>query len=187
MTDDLLSAIRDLPKVSSYLHVPAQSGADSVLERMKRGYTVGEYRDMMQRIRSTLPDGAVSSDFIVGFCGETEEEFEKTVELVKECDSRTASSSSTVNAPVQRVPSGWRTTFRWRWRTAAITNCSIFRIRSAGGSSGIHRTRSWSARRRTQQERAEAGHRRGFLEVGRSHPVRSNRGLRREPPPSRPP
>lgn len=85
MTDDLLSAIRDLPKVSSYLHVPAQSGADTVLERMKRGYTVGEYRDMMQRIRATLPDGAVSSDFIVGFCGETEEEFEQTVELVREC------------------------------------------------------------------------------------------------------
>jgi len=85
MTDDLLAAIRDLPKVSPYLHVPAQSGADSVLQRMKRGYTVADYRDMMQRIRSAIPGSAVSSDFIVGFCGETEEEFEKTVDLLTEC------------------------------------------------------------------------------------------------------
>lgn len=85
MTDDLLDAVRDLPKVSPYLHVPAQSGADTVLQRMKRGYTVAEYRQMMQRIRERIPEAAVSSDFIVGFCGETEEEFEQTLQLVREC------------------------------------------------------------------------------------------------------
>ncbi len=85
MTDDLLETIRDLPKVSTYLHVPAQSGANSVLQRMRRGYTVEEYRDMMQRINTTIPGATVSSDFIVGFCGETEAEFEKTIGLVKEC------------------------------------------------------------------------------------------------------
>jgi tRNA-2-methylthio-N6-dimethylallyladenosine synthase len=84
MTDDLLQAIRDLPKVSRYLHVPLQSGCDEVLKRMKRGYTVADYRDMMDRIRATLPDAAVSSDFIVGFCGETEESFQKSVETVRE-------------------------------------------------------------------------------------------------------
>src|SRR5262245_17190549 len=69
MTDDSLTAVRDLPKVSSYLHVPVQSGSNRVLERMKRGYTVEEYREMMTRIRNAIPEAAVSSDLIVGFCG----------------------------------------------------------------------------------------------------------------------
>jgi tRNA-2-methylthio-N6-dimethylallyladenosine synthase len=85
MTLDLLETIRDLPKCSPYLHVPAQSGSDAVLKRMKRGYTVAEYRDMMARIRHVLPHAAVSSDFIVGFCGETDADFRQTVELVEEC------------------------------------------------------------------------------------------------------
>jgi len=84
MTDDLLAAVRDLPKCSPYLHVPAQSGSNAVLRRMKRGYTVEEYREMLARIRATIPGAAVTSDFIVGFCGETEADFEQTVELVRE-------------------------------------------------------------------------------------------------------
>ena len=52
---------------------------------MKRGYTVEDYREMMQRIRETIPNAAISSDFIVGFCGETDEDFDQTVELVEEC------------------------------------------------------------------------------------------------------
>ena len=83
MTDDLLHAVRDLPKVSKYLHVPAQSGCDDILKRMKRGYTVALYDDMMARIRASVPDAAVSSDFIVGFCGETEAAFQKSVEMVE--------------------------------------------------------------------------------------------------------
>ena len=86
MTYDLLQAVRDLSKVSPYLHVPLQSGSDTVLKRMKRGYTVDDYREMMARIDETLGEqAAISSDFIVGFCGETEEEFQASVELVKEC------------------------------------------------------------------------------------------------------
>jgi tRNA-2-methylthio-N6-dimethylallyladenosine synthase len=84
MTDDLLSAVRDLPKVSKYLHVPVQSGSNEVLRRMKRGYTVEEYREMLARTRSWIPGVAVTSDFIVGFCGETEEDFELTMDLVRE-------------------------------------------------------------------------------------------------------
>jgi tRNA-2-methylthio-N6-dimethylallyladenosine synthase len=84
MTDDLLEAVRDLPKVSSYLHVPAQSGSNRVLRRMKRGYTVEEYREMLARIRQTVPDSSVTSDFIVGFCGETEDDFAATAEQVRE-------------------------------------------------------------------------------------------------------
>lgn len=85
MTAQLLETIRDLPKCSPYLHVPAQSGSDEVLKRMKRGYTVGDYREMMERIRNILPEAAVSSDFIVGFCGETDQDFQQTLDLVKEC------------------------------------------------------------------------------------------------------
>jgi tRNA-2-methylthio-N6-dimethylallyladenosine synthase len=83
MTDDLLHAVRDLPKVSPYLHVPVQSGSNEQLRRMKRGYTVEDYREMIQRIRSIVPDAAITSDFIVGFCGETEEDFQQSVELVR--------------------------------------------------------------------------------------------------------
>jgi tRNA-2-methylthio-N6-dimethylallyladenosine synthase len=85
MTDDLLAAVRDFPKVSPYLHVPAQSGSNRVLRSMKRGYTVEEYREMYARIRETVPEAAVTSDFIVGFCGETDEEFGLTADLVREC------------------------------------------------------------------------------------------------------
>jgi tRNA-2-methylthio-N6-dimethylallyladenosine synthase len=84
MTPRLLETVRDLPKCSPYLHVPLQSGSNTVLQRMKRGYTVEEYREMMHRIWATVPHVAVSSDFIVGFCGETTEDFEQTMAAVRE-------------------------------------------------------------------------------------------------------
>ncbi|MFO0876287.1 MAG: tRNA (N6-isopentenyl adenosine(37)-C2)-methylthiotransferase MiaB [Gemmataceae bacterium] len=84
MSDDLLQAVRDLPRVCKYLHVPAQSGCDEMLKRMKRLYTASFYREMLARCRETIPHVAVSSDFIVGFCGETEESFQKTCDLVRE-------------------------------------------------------------------------------------------------------
>lgn len=83
MTDDLLQAVRDLPRVSRHLHVPAQSGCDEVLKRMKRLYSVALYEDMLARIHETIPGASVSSDFIVGFCGETEESFERSIRLVE--------------------------------------------------------------------------------------------------------
>ncbi len=83
MTVDLLQAVRDLPKCAKYLHVPLQSGSNEILKRMKRGYTVEEYLEMMQRIREWLPAAAVTSDFIVGFCGETEADFERTCDVVR--------------------------------------------------------------------------------------------------------
>ncbi|HEY1066145.1 MAG TPA: tRNA (N6-isopentenyl adenosine(37)-C2)-methylthiotransferase MiaB, partial [Pirellulales bacterium] len=84
MTRDLLQAVRDLPKCSNYLHVPVQSGSNPVLKRMKRGYTVEDYRAMLADIREIVPDAAVTSDFIVGFCGETDEDFQLTYDLVRE-------------------------------------------------------------------------------------------------------
>ncbi len=85
MTRELLETVRDLPKCLPYLHVPAQSGSDVVLKRMKRGYTTSDYYAMMDRIGDILPGAAVSSDFIVGFCGETEEDFQGTMEMVRRC------------------------------------------------------------------------------------------------------
>ena len=83
MTDDLLDAVRDLDEVSPYLHVPAQHGCDEQLKAMKRGYTTADYWEMLDRIRSRLPEATVSSDFIVGFPGETEEAFEKSAEMIR--------------------------------------------------------------------------------------------------------
>jgi tRNA-2-methylthio-N6-dimethylallyladenosine synthase len=83
MTRELLQTVRDLPKCSPYLHVPLQSGSNRILQAMKRGYTVEDYVEMMQRIGELLPDAAVSSDFIVGFPTETEEDFQASVEAVQ--------------------------------------------------------------------------------------------------------
>jgi tRNA-2-methylthio-N6-dimethylallyladenosine synthase len=83
MTDDLLQAVRDLPKACRYLHVPAQHGHNAMLKRMKRLYTVEFYQDMISRAREAIPDVAISSDFIVGFCGETEDEFATCGELIR--------------------------------------------------------------------------------------------------------
>jgi len=85
MSDDLLFAVRDLPKACRYLHVPAQTGSNDVLKVMKRGYTVEQYLEMHDRIREVLPDCGISSDFIVGHPGETEVEFEKSIDLVRRC------------------------------------------------------------------------------------------------------
>ena len=82
MSDDLLDAVRQLPKGCPYLHVPAQSGCNDVLRRMKRLYTVEYYGEMLARCRERIPGVAISSDFIVGFCGETEESFQRTSALV---------------------------------------------------------------------------------------------------------
>lgn len=84
MSRDLLQAVSRLPKCAHYLHVPAQSGSNRILQRMKRGYTVEDYREMLAQIREEIPTVAVTSDFIVGFCGETEEDFDLTCKLVRE-------------------------------------------------------------------------------------------------------
>lgn len=84
MTNELLQAVRDLPTAVPYLHVPAQHGADTVLKRMNRRYTAAQYRDLTHRIYETIPGAAITSDFIVGFCGETGEEFAETIKLVQE-------------------------------------------------------------------------------------------------------
>jgi tRNA-2-methylthio-N6-dimethylallyladenosine synthase len=107
MTDDLLQAVRDLPKCSPYLHVPAQSGSNAVLKRMKRGYLVEDYREMMGRIRATIPNAAVTSDFIVGFCGETEDEFQQSVELVRASRFKNSFIFKYSERPGTKAPDFW--------------------------------------------------------------------------------
>jgi tRNA-2-methylthio-N6-dimethylallyladenosine synthase len=84
MTQRILEAVRDLPKVCEHIEAPIQAGDDDVLERMKRGYTNAQYRSLVERIRATIPEVAVHTDIIVGFCGETEEQFEKTYEVLRD-------------------------------------------------------------------------------------------------------
>ena len=78
----LIDAYGKLPKLVSHVHLPVQSGADRVLAAMKRGYTALEYKSIIRRLRAVRPDVSLSSDFIVGFPGETEAEFEQTLKLV---------------------------------------------------------------------------------------------------------
>ena len=82
MTDRILRAVADLPKVCEHIEVPIQAGSDEVLERMKRGYSNADYRALVQRIRRAIPDVAIHTDIIVGFCGETEKQFEETLSVL---------------------------------------------------------------------------------------------------------
>lgn len=83
-SDAIIDCYRDLPKLVSHLHLPIQSGSDRVLSAMKRGYTALEYKSIIRKLRKYRPDLCLSSDFIVGFPGETEAEFEQTLKLVKD-------------------------------------------------------------------------------------------------------
>src|SRR5499433_2183316 len=83
LTSRLIRAIRDVPKVVEYLHLPLQSGSDRVLERMHRGYTQARYLELIDEIKATVPEIALSTDIIVGFPGETEADFEETVTAVE--------------------------------------------------------------------------------------------------------
>jgi tRNA-2-methylthio-N6-dimethylallyladenosine synthase len=82
MTDRILHAVRDLPKICEHIEVPIQAGDDEVLERMKRGYTNADYRALVAHIRQTIPNVAIHTDIIIGFCGESDEQFEKTYEVM---------------------------------------------------------------------------------------------------------
>jgi tRNA-2-methylthio-N6-dimethylallyladenosine synthase len=83
LSDRLVEALADCPSVCESLHLPVQSGSDSMLRRMGRQYTIEHYLERMDRIRDAVPDVALSTDVIVGFCGETEAEYEATLELLR--------------------------------------------------------------------------------------------------------
>jgi len=84
MTDALIDAVAELPKVCEHIEVPVQAGDDEILARMRRGYTVDEYRRLIARIRERIPGVSIATDVIVGFPGETEAQFQRTYDLLDE-------------------------------------------------------------------------------------------------------
>jgi tRNA-2-methylthio-N6-dimethylallyladenosine synthase len=83
-SDELIEAYRDVPELANFLHLPVQSGSDRMLAAMKRGHTRIEYKSKIRRLREARPDISLSSDFIIGFPGETEKDFEDTMKLIDE-------------------------------------------------------------------------------------------------------
>jgi len=83
MSDDLIAAFKDIPALMPYLHLPVQSGSDAILAAMNRQHTASEYLDLVARIRSACPDIALSGDFIVGFPGESDADFDATLDVVR--------------------------------------------------------------------------------------------------------
>ncbi|SRR5579875_627597 len=84
MTDKIIRQMAALPKVCEHVNIPVQHGDDGVLKRMRRGYTLDEYRRLIEKLRAWWPGVALSTDVIVGFCGETEEEFQRLLDLLEE-------------------------------------------------------------------------------------------------------
>jgi tRNA-2-methylthio-N6-dimethylallyladenosine synthase len=83
-TDSLVQAYAEVPQLANYLHLPVQHGSDRILARMKRGHTAIEYKQKIRKLRAVRPDISLSSDFIVGFPGETDSDFEATMNLIAE-------------------------------------------------------------------------------------------------------
>ena len=81
-TDDIIEVYRDTPELVSFLHLPVQSGSDRILTMMKRGHTALEYKSIIRKLKAVRPNIQISSDFIVGFPGETKEDFEQTMNLI---------------------------------------------------------------------------------------------------------
>jgi tRNA-2-methylthio-N6-dimethylallyladenosine synthase len=82
----LIEVIANEPKVCPYMHLPVQAGSDAVLERMRRGYDVAGYKEIIRQLRAAVPDIAISTDIMVGFCGETEEDHAQTLALMTEIE-----------------------------------------------------------------------------------------------------
>ena len=82
-TDEIIQAFEEIPELVSHLHLPVQSGSDQILSNMKRGYTRADYLDIMKKMKAVRPGISLSSDFIIGFPGETEEQFEQTMSLIE--------------------------------------------------------------------------------------------------------
>lgn len=85
-TDDIIDVYKDVPELVSHLHLPVQSGSDRILTQMKRGHTALEYKSQIRKLRKARPEICMSSDFIIGFPGETDADFEATMDLIKTID-----------------------------------------------------------------------------------------------------
>jgi len=85
-TDDIIDVYKDIPELVSHLHLPVQSGSDRILTQMKRGHTALEYKSQIRKLKKARPELCMSSDFIIGFPGETDDDFEATMSLIKAID-----------------------------------------------------------------------------------------------------
>ena len=139
-TDDVIAAMAETPNVMPQLHMPLQSGSDRVLKAMRRSYRQSKYLGIIERVRAAMPDAAITTDIIVGFPGETEEDFQATLDVV-----RAGAVRGRLHLPVLQAP-------RHPRRRRSRTRCPRRSCRSAtSGSSRSstrspgRRTRSWSA------------------------------------------
>ncbi|WP_145554476.1 tRNA (N6-isopentenyl adenosine(37)-C2)-methylthiotransferase MiaB [Yersinia canariae] len=106
-TDDIIDVYRDTPELVSFLHLPVQSGSDRILTMMKRAHTALEYKAIIRKLRQARPDIQISSDFIIGFPGETQQDFEQTMKLVTDIRFDTSYSfiySSRPGTPAADLP-----------------------------------------------------------------------------------
>ena len=84
MSDHIIDQVAELDKVCEHINLPFQAGDDDVLRRMRRGYTAGDYRTLIDKIRDRIPNVSLSTDLIVGFCGETDQQFERTLDMLRD-------------------------------------------------------------------------------------------------------
>lgn len=133
MSARVFAAYEKIPQLVSHLHLPVQSGSDRVLAAMKRGYSVLEYKSVVRKLRAVRPDLSLSSDFIVGFPGETEADFEKTLALIEELDFD--ASFSFVYSPRPGTPAAdladdvpAQTKSQWLARLQAALNENVARL-----------------------------------------------------------
>ena len=139
MDDDLIAAHRDVPALMPFLHLPVQSGSDRILARMNRKHDAADYHAVIERLRSARPDIGLSSDFIVGFPGETEKDFQATIDLVNRIGFSQAYSfkySSRPGTPAavsgEQVPESVKTERLARLQAAILENQTRFNQASVG-------------------------------------------------------
>jgi hypothetical protein len=148
----LIDVYARVPKLVSHLHLPVQSGSDRVLAAMKRGYTALEYKSLVRKLRAARPDLSLSSDFIVGFPGETADDFEKTMKLIDEVGFDASFSflySARPGTPAAELPTIRRIA---QARTSAAP-AEAHRRTGAGGFGSDGRQRPARAGRRRVEER----------------------------------
>jgi len=99
MSEKIIQSVQDLPKVCEHINLPIQAGSDTVLERMRRPYTSDQYKRLVDQIRNAVPEVTISTDIIVGFPGESEEDFQKTMQIIEELEFSKVHSAEYSNRP----------------------------------------------------------------------------------------
>ena len=136
LNDDIIEAIATLPNVMEYIHIPMQAGDDTVLERMRRGYTTAQYYALMDKLHERIPGVAISGDYIVGFPGETDAQFQRSLESI----ARSGIDSANVAAYSARpqTPAGiWETRDTETAISDAVKQERLQQLNAAIGAQGL--------------------------------------------------